>query len=58
MEKKFCIRQSNVHGKGLYSRTFISKNSIFDIDVSRPRNYDYTYSNNTYVLDYYVSHGM
>lgn len=54
MEKKFYICESNVHGKGLYSRSFIPKNTLFDVDVSRPRKSDYTYSNDTYILDYYL----
>lgn len=54
MEKKFCIRHSDVHGKGLYSCTFIPKNTLFDVDVSRPRKHDYTYSDDTYILDYYI----
>ena len=55
MEKKFCIRESNIHGKGLYSSTFIPKNTLFDVAISRPRSYDYTYSANSYILDYYIS---
>ena len=54
MEKKFCIRESKVHGKGLYSCAFIPKNTLFNVDVSRPRKYDYTYSYDTYILDYYI----
>lgn len=53
METCFEVRPSPVHGDGLFAICDIPRNTIFDIEVSRPRTASHMYSRDSYILDYY-----
>lgn len=55
MEEYFEIRQSKIHGFGMFCIRDVSKNSLFPICVSRARKSFRTHSPNSYALNFFVN---
>lgn len=54
MENDFKVQCSQLHGKGLFAKRDIHANTIYIIETSRPRQQDFSFVPNTYILDYFL----
>jgi len=55
MDIFFEVKPSQIHGMGLFCKNFVKKDTIFHINISRPRKSSLNFCNNKYVLDYYIT---
>ena len=55
MDIFFEVKQSPIHGLGLFCKKTVKKNTVFHIETSRPTKQNITHKKDTYILDYYVN---
>tara|TARA_B100001741_G_scaffold303772_1_gene294218 strand:- start:2660 stop:3154 length:495 start_codon:yes stop_codon:yes gene_type:complete len=51
----FQVKPSSIHGKGLFAKKHIPKNTLFLLKTSRPTTIDSSHSPNTYLLQYFIN---
>ena len=51
----FEVKPSSIHGRGLFAKQKIPKNTLFLLHTSRPTTIDSSYAPNTYLLQHFIT---